>query len=384
MKKLFYILAALALALSLLSCGKKAATADAGASADKAYKIGIVFDVGGKGDKSFNDSAYEGLLLLADKYGGFITADGIDKGKNLELKYLEPKSGGQDREILMRVLAEEGYDLIFGVGFMFSDVLGAVAADFPDTHFGLIDGFIPELTKESNVTCLAFDEHTGSFLIGAVAASMADGAKIGFLGGMDIPLIHKFHAGYMAGAMYADPRYKEDGMILAQYVGKEPSAFADPKAGESISVNMYKQGAEVIYHAAGGSGNGLFKAAKDLDKIAMGVDSDQGLIYASSDVAEEQAYAEHIATSMLKRVDQAVFLTSQAFIDGGGNADGGYRSFGIADKGVDVAVNDFNKDVMDPYKAKLEAWKYKITKGDVEVPDHESKIEEYKKALIDD
>ena len=371
-----------ALVFSLSSCQRKGT--DAVASAESGYKIGIVFDVGGKGDRSFNDSAYAGLVQIAEKFEGYIAADNIDKGKKVELKYLEPKPGGQDREILLRALADEEYDLIFGVGFMFSDVLAAVAADFPDTHFGLIDGFVADLNKESNIICLAFDEHTGSFLVGAVAASMADGAKIGFLGGMDIPLIHKFQGGYMAGAMYADPRYKEDGMILAQYVGKEPSAFADPKAGESISVNMFKQGAEVIYHAAGGSGNGLFKAAKDLDKIAIGVDSDQGLIYANSDVAEEQAYAEHIATSMLKRVDQAVFLTAEAFIKNGGKVDGGYRSFGIAEKGVDVAVNDYNRDAMKGYQSMLDSYKYKIIKGDVKVPDDDSKVAEWKKVLIDD
>ena len=376
MKKLFYLFLIAALASTLLVCKKKEPAAAMEPEGPE-YKIGIVFDVGGRGDKSFNDSAYEGLVLIAKEFEGYIKDDpsGVDYGKKVEMKYLEPKPGGQDREILTRVLAEEGYDLIIGVGFMFSDVLASVAKDFPDIHFGGIDSFVPDLTADSNIICLAFDEHTGSFLIGAVAAHLADGGKIGFLGGMDTGLIHKFQGGFMAGAMYEDPRYRENGMILSQYVGKDAAtAFSDPKAGEAVSKNMYSQGAEVIYHAAGGSGSGLFKAAADLDKIALGVDSDQGLIYATSTEAAEQEIAKHIATSMLKRVDLAVHLTAKSFIEGGGKTKGGYQSFGIPQSAIDVAVNEYNKDVLKDILPAIEVYKKKINSKEITVPDHDSKV----------
>jgi len=160
-------------------------------------------------------------------------------GQDLELKYMEPKPGGQDRELIMRALAEDGYNLIIGVGFLYSDSLAKVAADFPDIHFGIIDGYIPDLNESSNITCLGFAEHEGSFLMGAVAGLMNKGGKVGFLGGMDIPLIHKFQGGFMAGAMYVNKALRQPGMILAQYCGKDPTDFNNPKMGESISVNFF-------------------------------------------------------------------------------------------------------------------------------------------------
>jgi basic membrane protein A len=340
------------------------------------YKVGIVFDVGGKGDKSFNDSAYNGLVLLAEEYNGYIKddPDKVDHGSELELKYLEPKSGGQDRELLLRVLAEDGYDLVIGVGFMFTDSLSKVAGDFPDVHFGIIDGFIPDLNEGSNVTCLLFAEHEGSFLVGAVAGMLNDGGKVGFIGGMDMPLIHKFHGGFYAGVMYVNPDLRKKGMLMGQYIGKDGSAFNDPKTAESIAVSMYNQGATIIYHAAGGSGNGLFKAARDKGKLAIGVDSDQGFSFATADSAEEREIANHITTSMLKRVDMAVFLTAKQLIEAGG-VKGGYRSFGLADGGVGYALNEYNEDQLDDLVNELEKIKKKIISGEIAVPDDDSKVD---------
>jgi basic membrane protein A len=369
MKKALFVFLSLLLALPLFATGQ-------GEAAEEAkYQIGIVFDIAGRGDQSFNDSAYGGLVLLAEEFNGYIKddPDKVDFGREIEMKYLTPKPGGQDREILLRSMAEDGYDLVIGVGFMFSDSLGRVAADFPDVHFGLIDGFIPDLTAESNVTCLSFAEHEGSFLTGVVAALLRDGGKVGFIGGMDIPLIHKFQGGFMAGAMYADPALRDKGMILAQYCGKEATAFNDPKTAESIATNFFNQGANIIYHAAGGSGDGLFKAAKDLDKLAIGVDSDQGLIYASQDSAEAKAIAEHIVTSMLKRVDVSVFLTGKELIETGG-VTGGYQTFGLVDDGVGVAENQYNKDKLASVKAKVDEIKAKIIAGEISVPDDDSKV----------
>ena len=135
----------------------------------------------------------------------------VNFGNDVQIKYLEPKAGGQDREILMRALAEDGYQLIYGVGFLFSDALAKVAKDFPDIHFGLIDGYIPDLNESSNITCLGFKENEGSFLVGAIAALKAKGKPIGFLGGMDIPLIHRFENGFDAGAMYVNKAYRAPG-----------------------------------------------------------------------------------------------------------------------------------------------------------------------------
>jgi basic membrane protein A and related proteins len=375
MKKLLLLLVVLLMAtLVSFAGGQKEGEAEP-EMMEPDYKIGIVFDVGGKGDKSFNDSAYAGLVHLAEEYSGYIKDDPdmVNFGSKVELKYLEPKAGGQDRELLLRVLAEDGYDLVFGVGFMFSDSLGKVAKDFPGTHFGLIDGFIPDLNDSSNITCLAFNEHEGSFLVGAIAGLLTKTNKVGFIGGMDIPLIHKFHGGFYAGAMYVNPKLRNEESLLGQYCGKDPGAFNDPKTGESIAVNFYNQGADIIYHAAGGSGNGLFKAAKDKNKLAIGVDSDQGLIYASSATAEEQEIAKYIATSMLKRVDNSVYLTGKQLLDGG-TVKGGYRAFSLADDGVGYAVNDYNKAALSGVMGEVDKIKQMIIDGTIVVPTDDADV----------
>jgi len=346
------------------------------------YKIGLVFDIGGRGDNSFNDSAYRGLKQVAETYKGTIQGDPdkVNFGSEVELKYLEPKSGGQDREQLLRALAEEGYSPIFAVGFLFTESVAKVAKDFPKTHFAIIDGWIPDLTDASNITCLAFAEHEGSFLVGAIAGLKNQKGKIGFIGGMDMPLIHKFQAGYIAGALYVNPALRNQKMVLAQYIGKEPSAFNDPKAGKDIASNFYKQGATIIYHAAGGSGDGLFQAAEENKKLAIGVDSDQGLIYASAKEEATKAKGKWILTSMLKRVDNSVFLTCKDSIDKGKVA-GGYRSFGLKEDGVGYALNDFNKAELADVQAKVEEIKAKIIGGEIKVPDDDAKLAEYVKAL---
>jgi basic membrane protein A len=380
MKKALLLLLAFIMVVAVLGCKKKE---EAAAPTGPKYKIGIVFDIGGRGDQSFNDSAYNGMKLIAQEYKGYIKDDpsNVSYGTEIELKYLEPQSGGQDREQLLRAQAEEGYDLMIGVGFLFTDAITKVAADFPNQHFGIIDGFIPDLNADSNITCLSFAEHEGSFLVGAIAGLMDTSGKVGFIGGMDIPLIHKFHGGYFAGVMYVNPKLRDPKALLAQYCGKDPGAFNDPKTAESIAKNFYNQGASIIYHAAGGSGAGLFKAAKDLNKLAIGVDSDQGLIYASSDSAEEKAMAEHILTSMLKRVDNAIFLTGQELIDTG-KVTGGYHEFGLADDGVGYAVNQYNEDKLKPVMAQVDEIKGKIISGEITVPNDDAKVKEWAEATF--
>lgn len=346
------------------------------------YKIGVVFDLAGRGDNSFNDSAYNGLVLIAKQFKGWIDGDPskVNYGSEIQLKYMEPKAGGQDREILMRALAEEGYNLIYGVGFMFTDALAKVAKEFPKTHFGFIDGYLPDLTAASNVTCIGFKENEGSFLIGVIAAQKAKGEKIGFLGGMEISLINRFENGYKAGAMLTNPVYRKEGMILSQYVGKDELAFVDPVRGYNIASSLYKQGAAIIYHAAGGSGDGLFKAAAEVKKPAIGVDSDQGMIFANSTVAGQSSWAPYVLTSMLKRVDNGVFLTAKQFIEKG-KLDGGYISYGLADGGVGFAENALNKAALAPFRDEALRWRTRIIQGLVVVPDENTDMAAWAAAL---
>lgn len=368
MKRILFVL------VSVLLIGGVAFAGDTTPTDEAEFRIGLAFDVGGKGDQSFNDSAYNGLVMLAEEFGGVIKddPDGVDFGNEVEMKYLEPKAGGQDREILVRTLAEDGYQVIYAVGFAHTDSVAKVSADFPGTHFVLIDGFIPDLTADSNVTCVAFAEHEGSFLVGALAglvlADNSPGSPIGFLGGMDIPLIHKFHGGYFAGAMYTNPALRDPDKLFGQYIGQDPTAFNDPQGGEAIATNFFNRGAYIVYHAAGGSGTGLFKAAAESDKWAIGVDSDQGLILSTSTSSDEQELGENVLTSMLKRVDISVFLTGSQFVRDG-RIPGGYVSFGLSDGGVDFAVNEFNEGLLAPYVDTINELKQMVIDGDIVVPD---------------
>jgi basic membrane protein A len=352
-------------------------------SAQPKFKIGLVFDLAGRGDNSFNDSAYQGLVALAKAENGYIDGDpaNVNYGQEIQIKYIEPKAGGQDREILMRALAQDGYQYIIGVGFLFTDAIAKVAADFPDLHFGLIDGYVPDLTTASNITCLGFKEQEGSFLVGAIAGLLNKGKPVGFVGGMDIPLIHKFEAGFKAGAMYVNPKLRANGMILSQYIGKDPTAFNDPTGGYNISSSFYKQGAAIIYHAAGGSGDGLFKAAQEYKKWAIGVDSDQGLIYESAKEAATKARGKWILTSMMKRVDNAVLQSAENFIRDGGKLDGGYMSFGLKEDGVGYALNNFNKGELAPIQKKIEQLKKDIIDGKIQVPDSDDTFKAWKDTL---
>ena len=353
-------------------------------SAAPKFKIGMVFDLAGRGDNSFNDSAYNGLVAVAKAYKGWIQDDPskVNFGSDIQLKYLEPKAGGQDREILLRALAEDGYQLIYGIGFLFSDALAKVAKDFPDTQFALIDGYIPDLTDSSNITCLSFKENEGSFLVGAIAALKAKGKPIAFLGGMDIPLIHRFENGFDAGAMFVSKDYRKDGMVLGQYIGKDPTAFNDPTNGYNISASFYKQNAAIVFHAAGGSGDGLFKAAQEAKKMAIGVDSDQGLIYASAKEAATKGRAQFILTSMIKRVDNAVLLSSKDFISNMGKLAGGYRSFGLKEDGVGFAENQFNKASLGDVRAKVLQLRADIISGKITVPDENTDMAAWAQGLM--
>lgn len=352
MRQRWLALASLIVVLVLVGGCQRQQAQQPAAPAEK-LKVGIVYDVGGRGDLSFNDMAFAGLQRAQQEFGD-----------RIETRDLEPTAGGENREELLRLLAGEGFDLIFGIGFLFTDSVQRVAQEFPDVKFGLVDGFIEGLTESSNVVCLAFKEHEGSFLVGAAAGLKSQTGVVGFVGGMKIPLIEKFEAGYIAGARYVKPGLR----VLSDYAGTTGEAFRDPVKGKELALAQYDRRADIIYHASGGTGIGVFEAAVTKDKMAIGVDADQSLT-----VKEDQR--GQILTSMIKRVDVSVFETIKAVVDG--NFQGGYRSFGLAEDGVGYAENDYNRDMIADIKDRLEELKKKIIAGEIMVPQNRTELESF-------
>lgn len=310
---------------------------------EEVIEVGMVFDIGGRGDQSFNDAAAAGLDRAVQDFG-------------VKPTELEPSAGGENREELLRLLSDQGVPLIFAVGFLFSDAVAATAADFPDTKYGIIDSVV----DAPNVASLVFAEEQGSFLVGAAAALKSQTGKVGFIGGVEIDLIKKFQAGFEAGVKAVNP----DAEILVQYVSQPPdfSGFNDPARGNEIGTAMYEQGADVVYHAAGGTGGGLFEAAKAYSEAngthvwAIGVDSDQ---YNQVD----DALKPYILTSMLKRVDVAVYDTIEAFVNG--EFTPGINVFDLSVDGVGFSTSGgFVDDIAD----QLNDFKAKIISGEIQVP----------------
>jgi basic membrane protein A len=325
----------------------------ANVSAEVKLKVGMVFDIGGKGDQSFNDSAYRGLQW-ASKLG---------------VSHVEIEPGADaDRETGLRMIAGQGFDLVIGVGFLFTDAIKAVADEFPDTKFAIVDGFVPD---KPNVSSLLFTEHEGSFLVGVIAALKAktDGKNsVGFVGGMDIPLIHKFEAGYKAGVAYTYPSCK----VLSDYAGTAPSAFADPVKGKELALAQIDRGAHVIYHASGLTGAGVFEAGKERKTYVIGVDSNQNHLGHIKETGENFGL-----TSMLKQVDVAIYLTIKDLLDGKFKA--GVRSFTLGDTvtvdgktyhGVYYAIDDYNKSLVSKSMIeKVSEAEKKILSGEIKVPE---------------
>lgn len=275
-----------------------------GKGAHASVRVGLVFDVGGRGDKSFNDAAWEGISRAARELG-------------VTTEILEP-SGAEDREAAMRLFGARGFDLVIGVGFIFSTDVNVVARAFPSTRFACIDYSPPRDGKiPSNVAGLTFREEEGSFLVGAVAGLLSKTRHVGFIGGMDIPLIHKFEAGYRAGTLEVCPSC----VVHVAYAGTTPEAFRDPVKGKALAVSQITVGADVLYHASGTTGHGVFEAARDMGAKAIGVDSDQ---------FDEMPGT--VVTSMIKRGDVAVFDAIEDVVRG--RFEGGLVSFGLAENGV--------------------------------------------------
>lgn len=300
-------------------------------------RIGLVLDVGGLGDKSFNDAAHRGLVRAARELG-------------VEVLFVEP-GDGSDRESALRLLAWAEYDLVIGVGFIFSDDMRALAARFPGVRFACVD-YVPGETQPPNLVGLRFREHEGSFLVGALAGLVTTTKKVGFVGGMQIPLIRKFEAGYAAGVKHVCPSCE----VYAAYAGTDPKAFADPTTGKELALAQYGRGADVVYHASGKTGAGVFQAAQARGRLAIGVDSDQ---------FHEAPCC--VLTSMVKGVDVAVFETISAVVEG--RFEGGIREFGLAEGGVDYVYDERNRRwISDDVRARVEEVRRGIVAGEVAVP----------------
>ena len=332
------LLVALNLGLLFVHAGAATRTSEG-----RRLRAGVVFDVGGRGDKSFNDSAWRGLDRAVRELG-------------VEAEYIEPGEGS-DRESGIRLLAAEKFDLIIGVGFIFSDDLYNIAAEYPQTHFACIDyakfdahGFV---VPPPNMVALKFREEEGSFLVGALAALVSKTHAIGFVGGMDIPLIHKFEAGYRAGAKYVN----RDFPVMVGYAGVTGDAFKNPAKGKELALAQYAAGADIVFHAAGTTGLGVFEAARETGKWAIGVDADQW----------DEAPG-HVLTSMTKVVDKAVFETVQRAQQG--KWKGGVLQLGLAEGGVDYVYDEHNRALIgEAVRARVEQIRRDIIAGKIQVPD---------------
>jgi len=333
-------------ALVLTACGGSSGGSsttpkDSTSSSPKStLKVGMAYDIGGRGDQSFNDAAAAGLDKATAELG--ITS------KEAEATNGEADSAKEER---LRVLAQSGYNPVIAVGFAYSAAVAKVAKEMPDTHFAIIDD---EAAVGDNITNLVFAEEQGSFLVGAAAALKTKKNNIGFIGGVDVPLIHKFEAGYEAGAKAVTPNIK----IQVKYLTQPPdfSGFGDPAKGKTAAAGMYDAGADIVYAAAGGSGAGVFQAAAAAGAKAIGVDSDQ---YKTADPKVQSV----ILTSMLKRVDVAVY----DFIKNAtaGNYASGTVRYDLSKDGVGYATSGGQ---VDDIAAKLDDFKQKIISGEITVP----------------
>ena len=330
----FFIL--FVLTVSLTGCIRKKHHGAVGANGvgTDPIKVGLVLDKGGKDDKSFNSAADRGAHLAANDLG-------------IRLKEVE-SSDDAAFEPALRTFAERGYPLVIAIGFSQADAVKKVAPQFPKTHFALVDGVV----EAPNVESLMFAEHEGSYMVGYLAALASKTHKMGFIGGMDIALIRRFEMGYEAGIEAADPKAE----LFVNYVGVNSSAWANPARGKELALSQYQRGADVVFHAAGASGLGIFDAAQELGTLAIGCDSNQNAIRPG-----------RVLTSMLKRVDTAVYDAIKQQLSGEFKA--GTKSFGLKDKGIDYAIDQNNQKVIAPYLEKLSAVRSKIEQGQIKVPD---------------
>jgi len=313
--------------------------------------IGIVFDIGGKNDRSFNAAAWEGVKSA-------------QRELNICLYDVEP-GDPTSIEPAMRAFAERNFDLVFGVGFAQGPIMQKVATDYPNVNFAIVDGVIFEAdgkTPKKNVASLVFREHEGSYLVGMIAAYKSKTGVLGFVGGMDIPLIHKFETGFEEGARAVNPNIR----VIDNYVGVTDSAWNNPGKGKELALAQIESGADVIFTAAGNSGLGVFDAVEqfgrdpktgEANKFVIGVDSNQNGVKPG-----------FVLTSMVKRVDNAVYDVVKEVVDG--KFQGGFHSFGLDKDGVAYAIDDYNRSLIPPdVIEKVEEAKRKIISGEIKVTD---------------
>jgi basic membrane protein A len=328
-------------ALALTACGSSDSGGDStSAEGGSDVKACLAYDVGGRGDQSFNDSAAKGLDQAKDELG-------------IETDEVEASQGENDaaREDRLNQLVDAGCTNVIGVGYIYAKAIGAAAKDNPDISFAIIDDASDD-SKGDNVAQLTFSEQEGSFLVGAAAALKSKSGKVGFIGGVDVPLINKFEAGFKAGAKAVDPKID----IQTKYLAEDGSGFADPAKGQTAAEGMYDKGADVVYHAAGASGSGVFKAAAADKKMAIGVDSDQAK-------TADASVRDVIITSMVKNVDVAVFDYIKSATEG--DPISGPTVFGLKDDGVGYSTTGGK---IDDITDKLDDYKKQIIDGKITVP----------------
>jgi len=343
------------LLLCLLAFGGVACHSRTYAADDKSkIHVGIVFDIGGKDDRSFNAAAWAGVRCA--ETGKWPNGESCGKpGLDIVLRDIEP-GNPTSIEPAMRAFAEKGYDLIIGVGFAQAPIMEVVAKDYPNIHFAIVDGF----SDLPNVASLIFKEHEGSYLVGMLAAQTSRTGTIGFLGGMDIGLIHRFEKGYEEGARAVNPNIK----VIQNYVGVTDGAWNNPGKGKELSLAQIGKGADVIFTAAGNSGLGAFDAVEQAGKVngrathfVIGVDSNQNMVKPG-----------FVLTGMVKRVDNAVYSIVQDVVNK--KFEAGPHVYGLDKDGVGYAMDQYNKDLITPEMIKAaEEARRKIIAGQIKVTD---------------
>ncbi|MBA3716183.1 MAG: BMP family ABC transporter substrate-binding protein [Pyrinomonadaceae bacterium] len=326
------------LALLVVACSSCQTQGRARGDESKVH-VGVVFDIGGKDDRSFNAAAWEGAKLAA-------------KDLPIVLRDVEP-GDPTSIEPAMRAFAERGYDLIIGVGFAQTPIMQQVAKDYPNTSFAIIDGVVAPDEQLPNVAYLLFKEHQGSYLVGMIAARKSQTGVLGFIGGMDVPLIHKFATGFEEGAQSVNPNVR----VITNYVGVTDAAWNNPGKGKELALAQIGKGADVIFTAAGNSGLGAFDAVEQNNKFVIGVDANQNWVKPG-----------FVLTSMVKRVDTAVYQTIKDRVE---NAfKGGVHVYGLENDGVAYALDKYNAALIPPaVLGEVEAAKQKIINGQIEVTD---------------
>jgi basic membrane protein A and related proteins len=310
-----------------------AATVTAGVASAQDFTPAIIFDMGGKFDKSFNEAAYHG-------------AEAFKKETGIEYLEFEVTNESQ-RDQALRRMARRGANVVVAVGFSFATPLEQIAQEYPDTRFVIIDSVV----EQPNVQSVIFKEHEGSFLVGMAAALASQTGKVGFVGGMDIPLIRNFAHGYEQGVKHVNG----DAEVFVNMTGTTPAAWNDPAKGAELAQSQFDRGADVVYAAAGGTGLGVLQAAADSGNLSIGVDSNQNYLHPGS-----------VLTSMLKRVDVAVYNAFKSAMDG--NFETGVRNLGLAENGVGYALDEYNRELITPeIETQLEEAKAQIIAGELTV-----------------